>query len=274
MAESFQILSTMRFEPELLSASEGISSDYPDNSQYYLLSFHFDRMLAAAQDFGWEKAIGKLQQESDRKENIMALQKTLDEFVPDRTHAWRLRVLLSQNGELKVEKVSTTPFSEHILLIPKPVAPDTRPTFSYLLSSSTGSLPVWSLRLDTQSTPPSKFTRHKTTSRDAYNTARTRAGILSLTENNEVLLYNPEGEVMDGSITSLYFKRPSEGGATWVTPPLSSGGTNSTTRRYALESGLCEQRVVKVDDLADGEEVWLSNGARGFMRAVLDFNAM
>ena len=274
MAESFQLLSTIRFDPEFLS-SQGISNDYPDSSQYYLLSFHFDRMLAAAQDFGWKDAIAKLQHESDRQANIVALQKALDAYIPERTRAWRLRVLVDQKGELTVEKAPVTPFSEHILLIPRPVPPDPRPTFSYLLASSAGSLPVWTLRLDTQSTSPSKFTRHKTTARDVYNFARTRAGILSLGENIEVLMYNPDGEVMDGSITSLYFKRPSSTQeATWVTPPLSSGGTNSTTRRYALESGLCEERVVKVDDLVDGEEVWLSNGARGFMRAVLDFNAM
>jgi branched-subunit amino acid aminotransferase/4-amino-4-deoxychorismate lyase len=101
-------------------------------------------------------------------------------------------------------------------------------------------------------------------------------GIKSPQELVEVLIYNPAGEVMEGSITTVYFqRRPSSSPSScsskvmWVTPPLSSGCNAGTTRRYALARGICAEQVVRIEELADGEEVWLSNGLRGFMRAVL-----
>jgi hypothetical protein len=32
---------------------------------------------------------------------------------------------------------------------------------------------------------------------------------------------------------------------------------------------MCAEQVVRIEELADGEEVWLSNGLRGFMQAIL-----
>lgn len=37
-----------------------------------------------------------------------------------------------------------------------------------------------------------------------------------------------------------------------------------TTRRYALEQGLCEEGIVMKDSIKVGEKVVLSNGVRGF----------
>lgn len=37
-----------------------------------------------------------------------------------------------------------------------------------------------------------------------------------------------------------------------------------TTRRYALEAGLCVEESVFKDSLSQGELIWLSNGARGW----------
>lgn len=277
MVESFQIISTIRFDPELptYTLPYGPSDAQPEDSPYYLLPFHFDRVLTAARDFGWTEAVARLNCDSDAKANIASFEKILDADIPDRTRAWRLRVLLHRSGNLTVEKVPTTSFSEHLLLIPTTIARETKPTFQSLLGSnpSAGSLPIWTLRADTHPTTPSLFTRHKTTARDMYTAARERVEILSPSDPVEVLVYNLNGEVMEGSITTVYFRRPSSrGDSEWVTPPLSSGGNNATTRRYALEAGLCEERTVRVEELIDGEEVWLSNGVRGFMRAMISLN--
>lgn len=37
-----------------------------------------------------------------------------------------------------------------------------------------------------------------------------------------------------------------------------------TTRRYALEAGLCVEETVTEESITDGEAIWLSNGARGW----------
>lgn len=82
-----------------------------------------------------------------------------------------------------------------------------------------------------------------------------------MAERREVLLVSvKDGAIMEGSLTSPFFWR--DGG--WVTPETGCGGQIGTTRRWALEKGLCKEGVVKLDELVDGEECWLGNGVRGF----------
>lgn len=138
----------------------------------------------------------------------------------------------------------------------------------------------WIVHADRTHTTPSPFTSHKTTSRDMYTIARERVGIKTMAEPQEVLIIsngqNPrldannsanivitsaEGDIMEGSLTSVYFFRNGR----WVTPPLSSGGQAGTTRRWLLEKGLCEEEKVNVESLVDGEECWISNGVRGLI---------
>lgn len=65
---------------------------------------------------------------------------------------------------------------------------------------------------------------------------------------------------MEGSITTPYFWRRGR----WVTPPASAGGNIGTTRRFALEAGICVEETVMRQNVAEGEAIWLSNGARGW----------
>lgn len=65
---------------------------------------------------------------------------------------------------------------------------------------------------------------------------------------------------MEGSITTPYFARAGK----WVTPPAAHGGNIGTTRRWALETGLCSEMAVLRSDVKAGEVVWLSNGVRGW----------
>ncbi|KAJ5539659.1 Aminotransferase class IV [Penicillium frequentans] len=88
-------------------------------------------------------------------------------------------------------------------------------------------------------------------------------------KTEELLMVNLDGEIMEGTITTPYFRR----GNAWVTPPLTSGGNAGTTRRYALEQGFCVEQVVNALELVDGEECWLSNGVRGFMRGSISLSS-
>jgi branched-subunit amino acid aminotransferase/4-amino-4-deoxychorismate lyase len=93
---------------------------------------------------------------------------------------------------------------------------------------------AWDVLLDPVRTQPSPYTSYKTTSRDMYTAARERVGIKDMAEKREVLLVSEkDGEVMEGSLTSVFFYR----GGKWTTPPVSSGGQVGTTRRWALEKG-------------------------------------
>ncbi|KAI1933305.1 Aminodeoxychorismate lyase [Ophidiomyces ophidiicola] len=253
---NFQIITTLRYDPVLAVQGSG----------YYLLPYHYDRLLSAATDFQWTQAITTLQERG--QEGLLDM---LDGETPSQLQPWRIRVLVNQHGNITSEFAPLEARASDILL----------PT----LSNDSHSFnqghppPAWVLRLDSKFTPPSRFTRHKTTNREAYNVSRERAGINSPQQTVEVLIYSPTGEVMEGSITTPYFKRSRrqpgdrevESGLedVWVTPPLSSGGNAGTTRRYALAQGLCVEEVVGIDDLVNGEDVWLSNSVRGFVRAVL-----
>lgn len=254
-SEPFQIISSLRYDPqlpELLARSP--SKDYPDSlkTPYYLLPYHRDRLRNAASHFQWEKALKFLNQ------NLSDFVRVLDTFIPEKTQSWRLRIVIDRNGNCTVDANPTAPMDSLTLLLPLPSTPT----------------PTWRVVVDSQTIVPSAFTTHKTTAREDYAAARTRVGIQSPAEQTEVLVVNPDGHVMEGSITTPYFRRrsnhPYEESATkWVTPPLSSGGNAGTTRRYALDSGFCAEQVILATQLVDGEVCWLSNGVRGFIPGVV-----
>jgi 4-amino-4-deoxychorismate lyase len=123
----------------------------------------------------------------------------------------------------------------------------------------------YSILLDSQSTPFDSHTIFKTTHRPHYDSSRSRNLSQNLSSNlvEEVLLYNPSGKIMEGSLTTPYFYRNGR----WVTPPVwedNHGGQRGTTRRYAIEKKLCTVEAVSIDSLKNGERIWISNGVRGF----------
>jgi 4-amino-4-deoxychorismate lyase len=264
---SFQLLSSLRFDPSLPEIVTGLgirAYPSPNDSPYYLLGYHRDRLAKAAIHFGWQKVVDILQKD------IADLATLFNASIPDKTQPWRLRVGINIDGVWAISVQPIPPGSLLRLLLP------------HALSGDGLDSPPWSLYVDSRATVPSAFTTHKTSVRDDYTAARARAGILSLQDPAEVLVVNPDGEIMEGSISTPYF-RPRLSDATapspdmqdarapteWVTPPLSSGGNAGTTRRYALVYGLCVEQVVRADQLVDGEGCWLSNGVRGFIRAVV-----
>lgn len=281
---TFSIISSLRFDPELPnSISQHAGKSYypsPRDSPYYLLRYHQDRLLKAATDFQWPKAIEFLQRP------LEDFTQTLDSFIPDRSKAWRLRIVVNIEGCCAVDvhpaaAISTNTSSAWRLRgMFLPLS-----SFDDLVSLNT-SFP-WRLVVDPERTAPSQFTTHKTTSRSHYDAARQRVGIRSFTDPVEVLLVNQEGEVMEGSITAVYFRRRRRhdddghrdtGRDTdrdsvandWITPTLGSGGMISASRQYALDYGFCTEQAVRIEELVDGEQCLLSNGVRGFIPAVLD----
>jgi branched-subunit amino acid aminotransferase/4-amino-4-deoxychorismate lyase len=258
--QTFEIISSLRYDPSLPQATLYNSDSYPDpqNSPYYLLAYHRDRLAAAARHFGWENASKWLQQD------LESFERFLDESIPDRSKPWRLRIAVDINGKGSVDVNPTAAFDPFNLLTPSLHAG--RPSH------------LWRVYVDSQPTLPSGFTTHKTTARNDYTAARLRAGITSPAETSEVLVINPRGEIMEGSITTPYFRRrgpisrlsgQDSAEPAWITPPLSSGGNAGTSRRYALSQGFCVEEVIPQLDLVDGEECWLSNGVRGFMLGVV-----
>jgi 4-amino-4-deoxychorismate lyase len=276
MAPEFQLFTTLRYDPLLIplaSNTEAWDRDLPSGSPFYMLPYHRDRMLQAAEHFGWNVAASRIRGPVGLTYLLEELSKVIDTKSAE---PLRVKALLDPDGNVKVEstplQVLLSPHTLFPARLPPPpprseseVGPN-RLTGGPLKSRDVQGYPEmdepWVVVLDPGRTNPSPQTTYKTTSRDMYTEARDRADIKTFNEKKEVLLVsNRDQEIMEGSLTSVYFWRDGR----WTTPPVSSGGQRGTTRRWALEKGLCVEGAIKADSLIDGEECWISNGARGFI---------
>ncbi|KAI0479939.1 putative 4-amino-4-deoxychorismate protein [Xylaria cf. heliscus] len=272
--DELQLFTTIRCDPALLNApGQGfIGIGWNQNpSPFYMLDFHRDRVLNAAIHWGWDAAVRTL----DGENGLEALETFLQANIPEVTNTpYRVKVLIDRDGVLSVIKQPTPPINlDNLFPSYLPV-----PSGHAAKGFSDGKVPArnfeWEILVDRHPTAKSEFTHFKTTHRSVYDEARQRVNILNPTDKKEVLLVNNEdGSVMEGSITTPYFWR--NGG--WVTPPIpknydftqGSGGNYGTSRRWALERKLAVENIVHVDSLIDGEEIWISNGLKGFVHGKL-----
>lgn len=274
---SFQLFTSIRYDRTLLPLIDSQSYDLGWNTEksspLYMLEYHRWRMLEAAKHWGWTKAIEVIQ----GPEGLARLESfVLDNLPPDDLEdpkPRRVKVLLTQEGELRLES-SVVPPTTLANLFPDqlPVPDDAEDPRSPMEMHVSGLRvsPAYDVYLDKDITCRSEFTHFKTTKREMYDQARQRAGLKPTDTTKEVIIVNhATGLVMEGTLTTPYFWR----GGRWVTPPVSwyysdergSGGQNGTTRRWALERDIAFEEEVQASDVADGEGVWLSNGVRGFI---------
>ncbi|KAI1738039.1 putative 4-amino-4-deoxychorismate protein [Xylaria scruposa] len=268
--DELQLFTTIRCDPVLLKAPDRQFVNLGWNqspSPFYMLDFHRDRMLNGAIHWGWDAAIRILEGDS----GLTTLEALLQTNVPEVADApYRAKVLIDRDGVLSVVKGPTASVSLNNLFPSHLPAPSDQ----VVQGSSEGNIPQrnfeFEILVDRQITAKSEFTHFKTTHRPMYDGARERVGILNFTDKKEVLLVNSEdGSIMEGSITTPHFWRNGR----WVTPPIpknydisqGSGGNYGTSRRWALERNLVVEEIVYVDSLVDGEEIWISNGLKGFV---------
>ncbi|OWP06117.1 hypothetical protein B2J93_1874 [Marssonina coronariae] len=263
----FQLFSSLRYDPLLTSLalnSAAWDGEIERPSPFYMLPFHRDRMLQAAEHFGWTCAAEAIRGTAGFDLLLQHLTEAIDPPPPSPR---RLKTLLSHDGTITVESSpcpAVTRWDLYPQQIPPPAGTAARARTPGDGDAVGGDVPEgqpWDVIPDTARTAPSSYTGYKTTNRDAYDAARARVGIQDVAETREVVLVSERnGEIMEGSLTTVFFWR----GGKWTTPPVSSGGQIGTTRRWALEKGHCVEGVVKLDSLIDGEECWISNGVRGF----------
>lgn len=245
MAEpDFQLFTTIRYDPLLVTypvdshLAFTAAKTSPRGSPFYMLNYHRDRLLRSSVYFGWVQAIKVIEGEEgmeyfrSKLEDEILLQNLGDGLscLP-----LRVKVILSYNGSFTIEKALTSPVKF------KNLYPDCLSEIAEINTESepsgnTSSTKIYSLELSQIQTQPTVHTRHKTTHRFHYDLARERAGLKGMLEPREVLLLNSRGEISEGSITTIYFKRF----GVWVTPCLESGGQDGTTRRWALDHGFVD----------------------------------
>lgn len=267
----FQIFTTLRYDPKLYAGSipviDAINSPVLDESFFYLLKQHIDKMIRAGTYFKFP--IDNLSINSILYHLTIALQST------DRLIAHRIKILISKNGEYGID-FHKLPDSHTLSTV--------IPSYESFQLNDGASIPEylkkwtgWSLYLDTEPTTPSPFTSFKTTIRDQYNAARERFNIVP-GDQREVLLFDSNGVVLEGTITSVAFWRKfkdpmtNETFFTWFTPKLSTGCMDGVIREHLLDTGEILQGVIRKDELQDGEVVLLMNGLMGIKPAKLVLN--
>jgi len=99
---------------------------------------------------------------------------------------------------------------------------------------------------------------HKTTYRAVYEAAR-------LPDCDDVLLWNERGELTESLIANLVVEKNGE----LLTPPVACGLLPGTARAQWLAEGRLREAVIRVDDLAGCDKIFLLNSVRGLWEITL-----
>jgi para-aminobenzoate synthetase/4-amino-4-deoxychorismate lyase len=156
---------------------------------------------------------------------------TLD--PPEMPDAARLRLLAGRQGQLRLEVYpQELPFApERVRLGLAKEAVDSDDVFLY----------------------------HKTTHRAVYQQAR--AG---RPDCDDVLLWNQRGELTETTTANVVLSLDGR----LVTPPVASGLLAGVLRAELLEIGAVQEQVLRVDDLARCQAIYLVNSLRGWREAI------
>ncbi len=146
----------------------------------------------------------------------------------------KVRFLLGQDGQMISEV--------HVLIVPS----DRPPLRVGLAKTAVNSNDIWLY--------------HKTSRRQVYEEAR--AG---RPDCDDVILWNERGEVTEASSSNIIVELDGR----LVTPPVSSGLLAGTYRRYLLEQGHIEEKIVMIADLERITRLLLINSVRKGQEAVL-----
>lgn len=192
----FELLETLRWTP---------------GAGFFLLDGHLRRLGEAAEYFSVP---------------MPEVHAALAAAVADATGPLRVRLLVSRDGQVRIEQ---KPFVQATGAVRAALAP---------------------APIDTSDV----FLFHKTTNRRVYDEARA-----SVPDVDDVLLWNADGEVTEGTIANLV----AEIDGVRVTPPIACGVLPGTYRAMLLASGRVSERVVTIDDLRRATGLWLVNSVQG-----------
>ena len=253
---TFHIISAVRYDPLLLTSTENSRSDlnFISPSPFYMLVYHRDRLIEAAQHFDIPSVVSQLAEGRAFHENLFQhvqqwQSANQQDQGKEKDEPLKVRILFDKSGAMTIDMlpIPSVPLSQ---LFPASFDPPKSssqspqqpsqsqdqnqksfkpspltggaltlgPTDHLPKDQSKPQVQQWLVKLDTAPTPSSPVTLLKTTARDIYNTSRSRA----LPSNDaapkkvEVMMYNECNELTEGSTTSLYLFR----GGRWVTPPV------------------------------------------------------
>jgi aminodeoxychorismate synthase, component I, bacterial clade len=148
--------------------------------------------------------------------------------------AMRVRLLLDEDGEATL---TAAPLPERPAVLHYAVSPRPQPS-------------------------DDPFRYHKTTRREGY--AAELARLKAATGCDEVLFVNERGELTEGSWTNLFVRRHDR----LLTPASRCGLLPGTLRAELLAAGEAVEAILRLEDLATAEAIFLGNSVRGLIPAV------
>ena len=149
------------------------------------------------------------------------------------TGCWKIRLLQSRDGTFELDLAALPPLRtepRRVKLSPTPIDVNDR------------------------------FLFHKTTNRFQYDQA-----LASRSNCDDVLLWNPGGEVTESSVANLVVAMDGQ----LCTPPRESGLLGGTFRAQLLDQGTIHERKILKEDLEGARSFYLINSVRKWMPAVL-----
>lgn len=206
-----EVLTARRPEFQLLESLRLEDGKYP------LIDYHMERMKNSAAYFYFPGNERKLRKQL--KECAKAHPKGV----------YKVRLLLSNTGEIAVEAQKITPIKEPVLckLALEPV------------------------------NSQNPFLFHKTTHREIYEQHESEVeGVFT------VLLWNEQGQLTEFAIGNLVV----EMNGRLYTPPVENGLLAGTYRQFLLDTGKIEEKAIHKNDLAECDAVWFINGVRGWLK--------
>jgi len=271
------LFTSLRYDKHAKCDKTNMSISCKDAKNTYLFKYHCDRLREAAGCRGWYDAqkceeLKRPERLYERLLNAVYMFEKANGTLNNSNGPYKIRIEIQYHGKVRIQVASDLSPHKDPLLYPRtldipseissPSIFSSTSSFKHMANPAHRSN-IFKVMLDALPTTKSLHTKAKTEYRGPYDYARMGAHLESYQDAKEVLLFNADGEIMDASITTPYFHR--EG--IWITPHVSCGGQHGTSRRYALDHGLCKQGIVKVDSLCQGEIIWLSNAVKGFFTA-------
>lgn len=184
---------------------------------WYLLARHLARIEESARYFRFKYPADEIRN-------------TLDRAVASADRPLRVRLLLSEDGAVRVEYTALE-FRDAAVRVRFALDP-----------------------ID----PTDVFLFHKTTNRVVYEGARRP-------DCDDVILWNPAGEVTETTIANLVVEIDGRR----VTPPVECGLLPGTMRAEVLATGQVHEARVTVEQLKAAPRFWLVNSVRGWCAAEL-----
>jgi 4-amino-4-deoxychorismate lyase len=196
----------------------------------------------------WEPAAGFLRLDRHLARLATSARELGFDFSPAEIHR-QLATIAAGDAPLRVRLTLEPSGKADVTAYPfTPLAPDT----------------VWRLGIArTRLDAGNGLLRHKTTLRQAYETARAE---FTGAQADEVILLNQRGEVCEGTITTVFVDM---GVGPLHTPPLDCGLLAGVLRAEMLETGKAIEAVLTPEDLRQAARLFVGNSLRGLIAARL-----